>query len=125
MVACSDGAHDKSNGVASHGWVFASSLVETVVSTGTGPVDGHPSLCSSYRAELSGTLAVLYVLYRVCQYYNISSGKLKLYWDNKGALKNAFRPINPGINTLYCYRPDLIELTHSLLQVMPKLCLLL
>ncbi len=60
LLACSDGAHDATSSKASHGWIFGSSIFETIQATGAGPVDGHPQLLSSFRAELSGILAVLY-----------------------------------------------------------------
>jgi hypothetical protein len=75
LVACSNGAYDPATHLASHSWVFASNLLE----------DSHPQLLSSYRAKLSGILAVLYLIHRICQYYNIQSNELKVFSDNKGA----------------------------------------
>jgi hypothetical protein len=95
--------------------VFASSLLQQTVTTTVGPVDGHPSLVISYRAELSGIIACLYIIYRVFQYYQLSAGSCMLYCDNKGALKNAFQPIAPGITPYLKTDHDLIEVAQSLL----------
>jgi len=46
-----------------------------------------------YRAELSGIIATLYIIYRVSCYYNIVEGAMTFYCDNKGALNNAFKAI--------------------------------
>jgi hypothetical protein len=75
----------------------------------TGPVDGHPDLVTSYRAELSGIVATLYAVYRICQFYNISAGAMILYCDNKGALTNAFKPIKHGITPYFRTDHDMIE----------------
>lgn len=119
LVACNDGAHDKQLSLASHGWVFASSLLESPITTGAGPVDGNPSLLSSYRAELSGILGTLYIISRVCLYYNVTQGNFKLYCNNKGALKNAFSPIPSGITPYLQTDHNLMELICSTLAVMP------
>jgi len=119
LVACSDGAYDKNKSVASHGWVIASGLVETELAGGSVPVDGHPDLLSSYRAELSGIVALLYIIYCICQHYSITSGKVKLYCDNKGALRNFFAPIPSGITPYLTADHDLIELAHHLIQLIP------
>jgi len=38
------------------------------------PVDGHPALTSSHRADLSSLVAILYLLHRICTDHNILSG---------------------------------------------------
>lgn len=68
LLACSDGAYDTDNGKGSHGWVFASDM-EQEITAGAGPDDGHPSLMASYRTELGGLLAVLYIIHCICQHY--------------------------------------------------------
>jgi len=119
LAVCSDGACDIERGISSHGEVFASSLLKQQIVTTTGPVDGHPSLVTSYRAELSGIIASLYLVYRICQYYNIETGTVRLYCDNKGALTNSFRPIYPGITPYLKTDHDLIEVVRALLAVIP------
>jgi hypothetical protein len=85
--------------------------MEASIAMGVGPVDGHPTLLSSYRAELTGFLVMPYILYRICQYYNVTTGSFKLYCDNKGALWNTFRPAKGDI-TLFI---DLIQVIQQLI----------
>jgi len=75
LVTCSDGSHDPTQGTGSHGWILANDD-RTVLLQGAGPVDGHPNLTSAYRPELSGLVAILYVLYRICLYHDIANGKV-------------------------------------------------
>jgi hypothetical protein len=117
LVTCSDGVYDKIKSVASRGWVFASSLLEMELAKGSGPVDGHPVLLSSYRAELSGIVSLLYILYRICQHYSITSIKVKIFCDNKDALKNSFAPIPSGITPYLNTDHALIELANHLIQL--------
>jgi hypothetical protein len=119
LAICSDGAHDASNQIASHGIVFGSSLLKQTIATASGPVDGHPRVVTSYRAERSGIVATLYLLYRVCLFYNITMGTAKLYCDNKGALKNAFSPIKEGITPYFNTDHDLVEVAQALLKLLP------
>jgi hypothetical protein len=76
LVVCSDRACDTSSSKASHGVVFASELLKQTVASCAGPVDGHPSLVTSYRAKLSGIVATLYTVYWICQLYNITTGAM-------------------------------------------------
>jgi len=73
----------------------------------------------SSRIELSGIVAALYLIYRVCQYYQITDGAMTLYCDNKGALKNAFQPIPAGITPYFKTDHDLIKLAQSLINLIP------
>jgi hypothetical protein len=119
LVVCSDGACDTQVATASHGVAYASSLLQQILVTTSGPVDGHPSLLTSYRAELSGIVAVLYTVYRICHYYNLTSGGMTLYCDNKGALCNAFKPIKPGVTPYFQTDHDLLEVAQSLMTLLP------
>jgi ribonuclease HI len=119
LVACSDGACDAAPAVASHAVVLADGLLQHTLATCAGPVDGHPELVTSYRAELSGIVAFLYVLYRICQYYSISSGAAKLFCDNKGALQNAFRDPKAGIKPYFNTDYDLVLIAQSLIHILP------
>lgn len=93
---CSDGTYHPVHKCGSHGWVFASEAQGTIA-TGSGPSDGHPTLLSSYRSELGRILASLYVIYNICDHYNIQEGKATLYCDNKGAIQKSFRAPPQGI----------------------------
>jgi ribonuclease HI len=119
LIACSDGACDTSSAVSSYGTVFASNLLQQQLSSVVGPVDGHPVLLTSYRAELSGIIATLYLVYRLCQYYQITEGAMTLYCDNKGAPNNAFKGIKPGITPYFNTDHDLIDLAQALLTLIP------
>jgi hypothetical protein len=121
LVVCSNRACDLHKGAASHGVVLASSLLQQEVATISGLVDGHPALVTSYRSELSGIVAALYLVYRLCQFYNITTGTMKFYCDNKGALSNAFKPIKAGITPYFDADHDLIEVAQSMLQLIPVL----
>jgi len=104
---------------ASHGSVYACDLLQETLACGSGPVDGHPALVTSYRAELSGIVAVLYTVYHICQYYHVTTRAVMLFCDNKGALRNAFKPIKPGITPYFNMDHDLVEVAQSLIKLLP------
>jgi ribonuclease HI len=119
LVVCSDGACDTSQAVSSYATVLASGLLQSQLATVVGPVDGHPALVTSYRAELSGIIATLYNIYRICSYYHIVEGGMTLYCDNKGALRNAFKQIKPGATPYFNTDHDLIEVAQALITLIP------
>jgi hypothetical protein len=103
---------------SSHSWVFASEVSQEFA-TGAGLDHAIPDILSSHQSELGGLLAVLYIIYKVCNYYGIKEGKAIIYSDNKGALSAAF---NNSATTLSSYMApdyDLIELCHHILQFIP------
>jgi hypothetical protein len=67
LLMCSDGSYDPKTKKGSHGWVL-SDTNKTILAQGLGPADGHPTLMSSYRAELGGLIAILYTIHRICQF---------------------------------------------------------
>jgi hypothetical protein len=73
LVACSDGAYDQSTLSASHGWAKGSNTLEMLQATGASPVDAHPKYLSSFRAELIGIVAVLYLIRRICKHFTIEN----------------------------------------------------
>jgi hypothetical protein len=81
LLSCSDGAYCPGTNKGSHGWVFSTATQNYMV-TGAGMDDGHPISMSSYRTELGGILAALYIIHRICEYYNIMAGKATLFCDN-------------------------------------------
>ncbi|MFN9983335.1 MAG: hypothetical protein ACK53Y_25635, partial [bacterium] len=119
LVACSDGACDTTQAVSSYATVFASGMLCRKITSAVGPVDGHPSLVTSYRAEMSGILATLYLVYRICDYYKVTEGAMTLYCDNRGALRNAFSPIKAGITPYFNTDHDLVEVAQALLLLIP------
>lgn len=42
-----------------------------------------------------------------------------LFCDNKGALRNAFKPIKPGITPYFNMDHDLVEVAQSLIKLLP------
>ncbi len=52
LLACSDGSFNGKAGTGTFGWVLAKTNPH-VHFLNAGPITGHPSLMSSYRAELS------------------------------------------------------------------------
>jgi hypothetical protein len=116
LVACSDGSYDPANSLSSHAWIFSSNIPHNIT-YGAGPVDGHPSLQSSYRAELSGILVVLYIIHKVCLHYDISTGAVQCYCFNKGAVKNFYGRPHPGILPFLTSDYDLLYMIHHMLQI--------
>jgi hypothetical protein len=113
-MLCSDDANDRSLEVSSQGWVFGGKI-ETILATGSGPTDGDPSTMSSY----TGIVAVLYIIYRICQAYNINSGKAILYCDNKGTVQNVHHKQYSGITPYFNTNHDLVEIAQCLLCACP------
>jgi hypothetical protein len=89
------------------------------VSSGSGPVDGHPLFMSSYQSKLSGILASLYIIHRICNYYHLTSGKVTLFFDNKGAIRKAFQNRPLGITPYLTIDDDLLQLIQYLVQLLP------
>eukprot|EP00957_Ditylum_brightwellii_P196035 14935963-Ditylum_brightwellii.AAC.1 len=65
-----------------------------------GPCNGAATFMTSYRAEMTGILAVLYVL---CVLDNHSDKEIStqqvLYCDNSAAVTHANMPLSPGIKS--------------------------
>jgi len=118
LVTCSDRAHNPDTSTGSHAWVLASAVRGTM-SSGSGVDDGHPALMSSYWSELGGVLALLCIIYRICKYYDLSSGKTVFYCDNKGAIGNSFKSAPPGITPFFQADYDLLGLIHELVTLIP------
>jgi hypothetical protein len=117
LIICSDGPHCPSDGSGSHAWIFHDLSGE--IAKGARPMDGHPSLTSSYRAELGGILVSLYLIYKVCQYYRIEHGQAQLFCDNRGAISKAFQHSTLGITPFLTTDFDLLHLIQQLIQALP------
>jgi hypothetical protein len=75
-------------------------------------------ILTTHRAELSGIVTILYLTHRICEYYNISNGKIKCYCDNKGALRHVFEKTTTGITPYFSTDHDLVELAQQLLKIL-------
>jgi hypothetical protein len=118
LVTCSDGSYDPILQTGSHGWII-STQDKDILAQGAGPTDGNPSALSSYRAELGGLLAILYTIYRICQHYQVTSGKVSYYCDNKGVLSNVFSYRTPRISQFLQPDSDLVMAARHLITVIP------
>jgi hypothetical protein len=111
LLACSDGSFNPQSGQGSHGWVIASTKKQIFLQ-GTGPMSGHPELSSAYRAELSGLISILYLLSRICNYHNVTTGQITIYCDSKSALQSVFHKTYQGITPVLFTDFDLITVAH-------------
>jgi len=109
LLECSDGSYVEETGDSYHGWILASDKRKTIAE-GSGPGHGHPDLLSSYRSELCGILAILYIVQRVCHSHRITSGTLHMYCDNKSALLKTVTTGPRGISPFFSADYDLITL---------------
>lgn len=115
MHACTDGSTCPDTGNSSHSWVFANGL-DQIVCSGAGPDDGHPTLMSSYRLELGGLLASVYIFIPYATIITLIS-KVTLYCDNKGALTNALKRAPPGISPYTTSDYDLLGLLRHFITI--------
>jgi ribonuclease HI len=118
LLACSDGAFDSTQGTGTFGWVLATQD-KHIRFRCAGPVDGHPSFTSAYRAELSGLLAVLYIIGRVCDYLHVMDRSLHIYCDNKSAIKNVFKKNYRSLTVCLDTDYDIIRQAKILLHQLP------
>ncbi len=114
---CTDGSYNPEASTGSHGWVFASE--RTKLWHGAGPSDGHPSLMSPYRAELSGLVAGLHILTTICQQGNIVTGSATMYCDCEKAIKNVTTKSYRGIKDFLGPDSNLLQEAKHLLQALP------
>jgi hypothetical protein len=117
-LACSYGSHHPVLHLSNHSWVFGNELCQ-IITTGAGPDDGYPSLLSSYRSELGCILTVLYIVYRICHFYDIDTGKVTIYCDNKGAIHNSFKPQPSGISPVLVANSDILSLAREFIKIIP------
>ena len=118
LITCSDGSFNPQTKKGSHGWVL-SDVDKSIMAQGSGPADGHPDLMSSYRAELGGLIAILYTIYRICQYQQVTSGKFKYHCDNKGVITNVFSHKPTTITQFLQADYDLVQIAKTLVTLIP------
>ena len=119
LLACSDGSFRKSERRGCHAWIFATSEGIPILQ-GAGPIDGHSELITSYRTELGGITAVLYLLMLIVRSTNLTQGTVTIYCDNKAALEAIFTE-NPrrGIYPLLAPDYDFISIAREMYRKMP------
>jgi hypothetical protein len=118
LYVCSDGAHNHSNKLGSHAWVFSTAAGE-VLWCGAGPTIGHVNMTSPGRSELSGITALLLLLHWICMDQNISSGQVTLFCDNKKSIRYIFdEALNSPLDQV---KPDmdLIISAKDILRLLP------
>jgi ribonuclease HI len=78
-----DGGYDPSTGISTYGWVIASN--DTILATGRGPAEAHPTMANSFRAEGYGAAsALLFVIaYMESNQIPLEHTTWKLHIDNK------------------------------------------
>lgn len=78
LLVCSDGSFCSHSGTGSHAWLFSTSI-GVVLFQGAGPIDCFPYLLSSYRPELGGITALLFLLSVLTKAYDIAEGSVTLF----------------------------------------------
>ena len=119
LLVCSDGSFSPSSGNGSHAWVFSTEAGDILLQ-GAGPIDCIPQLLSSYRPELGGITANLFLLTVIVKVFDIKEGSVTLFCDNRSALENVFDPVpKRGIYPLLAVDYDLLVLAKDLLSALP------
>jgi hypothetical protein len=70
------------------------------------------------RAELGGLIAILYTIYRICKYQQVSAVKFKYHCDNKGVLTYVFSH-KPATITQFLHDFDLVQVAKTLVTLIP------
>jgi hypothetical protein len=117
-LGCSDGSFVEEGAQCYHGWIYPREIKQTIAE-GHGPSHGHHALLSSYRAESGGLLALVYMVSRICRFYNISSGTLHIYCDKKTALSKVTGSVPRGITPHLSADYDLVAMIHLYLALLP------
>ena len=117
LLTCSNGSFDPTTGLGSHGWVFA--ISRSLMLQGTGPMCGNRATSSAYRLELSGLVSLLFLLHRICEHHNVMSGKVSIFCNNKGAIRNVFHHQLLGISQFLHTDADLIMAAKDIIKLLP------
>jgi hypothetical protein len=118
IVIASDGSLDSDRGT----FAWAVGNGSSIFWTCAGPVDGSTDCLSSQRAELFGILSVLRFLHHFTAISSCpaSSSAIKLYCDNKSAVKHACPPDQPIGPIRACHADaDLAFQIHDTLRNLP------
>jgi hypothetical protein len=90
----SDGGHEPHSGISTFGWVVA--VNKTIIATGKGPAQAHPSMAESFRSEGYGLVSACLFLHNMMRHFNITipeQHQWTIYIDNKSLIQrlNSFR----------------------------------
>ena len=88
-MGVSDGSVRPLTGKATHAWIFQAGNGSAI--SGSGPVDGTPNTCTSHRAEIQGSAALLIILSLIVKFFNITRGKISTYCDNQSVVSKLQR----------------------------------
>jgi ribonuclease HI len=64
-----DGGYDPNSGISTYGWVIATA--DTIIATGRGPAEAHPSMANSFRVEGYGAALALLLVISYIEVHNI------------------------------------------------------
>jgi hypothetical protein len=112
-IAVSDGSYIDTFGTAA--WIIESEELTQI--SGRLITPGEPKVHSSYRSELSGLHCIIYIMHKICQFYNISEGEINFDCDSESAIDQVFQP--EGQCTTDSNTFDLVGATQSLHRLSP------
>jgi hypothetical protein len=83
----SDGGNEPSTGISTFGWAIA--VNKTIIATGKGPAQVHPSMAESFRAEAYGATSACLFLHNLIRKFNIQkeNHRWTLYIDSKSLIQ--------------------------------------
>ena len=118
-IGVADGSHKDPLSAASFS-LASPSLSRQLHLVGSVPTPGGPKEQSSYRAELTGILALILSLELICRANNVTTGSVQLSCDNDTALKWVF-----GLSAVTCETPDndVIRSARAALSSLPITCI--
>jgi ribonuclease HI len=120
VYIATDGGYEPRSGISSYGWVIASS--DSMLITGKGPAEAHPTMANSFRSEGYGAASALLFITAYCKAWDLpTSGKTwKLLIDNKAMVDrlNEHKEAWKRKGGKYHIRPeaDITKVTDTLLR---------
>ena len=112
----SDGSYYASQSKAACAWVIGNEALHRTL-TGAAPSVGPASCQSAYRGELAGLYGGLFTLKALCDYKNITSGRIIIGCDGLGAIKKI--QAKPSLSTKHF---DYLSAIHHLLADLSVRC---
>jgi ribonuclease HI len=116
-----DGSYDKNSGISSYGWVMV--INTTVVATGSGPAEAHPTMAEPFRAEAYGLAAAAAFIQEMCQYYSAKYDKhiWHCYIDNWSLIQKMEQIRLETTSAKWHLSPDadILKLTHDIIAEIP------